>query len=222
MARSRTDELLEGWKMVAHSAHKPAVAPRPRMSRSGLSVGTLVAAAVVIILVIALTARGSGPGPQPSLPAVGGPSTVASLAPSSVAPASPTTSPAASGSSPVTPAAAATAIVDEYTSDLVRRDYAAAWALLAPDGPSRAQTFAAWSTERGQFFTSVAGRYTIVVSPPGMAPLASWLANPWSASIDVAHALLVEVDYPAVGGNAGYDLYIVNPTATGLAIYDVR
>ena len=225
MARSRTDELLEGWKMVAHSARKPAEAPRPRISRSGLSIGTLAAAAVVIILVIALTSRGSGPGPQPSLPAVGGPSAIASLIPSpapSGAPATPTTSPAATPSSSPSQAAAASAIVSEYTSDLVKKDYAAAWALLAPDGPSRAQTFAAWSSERGQFFTSVAGRFTVVVSPPDVAPLANWLASPWGASIDVAHALLVEVDYPAVGGNAGYGLYIVNPTATGLQIYDVR
>lgn len=39
----------------------------------------------------------------------------------------------------------------------------------------------------------------------------------------MAHALLIEVDYPALAGNnAGYSLYIVNPTATGLEIYDVR
>ena len=61
-----------------------------------------------------------------------------------------------------------------------------------------------------------------MVSPPDVAPLSNWLAKPWGASID-AHALLVEVDYPALAGNnAGYDVYIVNPTPTGLEIYDVR
>jgi hypothetical protein len=230
MARSRSDELLEGWKMVAQNARRPVEAPRPRSHRSSGVLGLIAAGAVAVVLIVALALRGGGHGPQPSQPAVGA-SPTGNASPSTVASPSPTPSPAGSPSSeptpgdsalPSVPYASAAAFVDQYTKDLVQANYSAAWALLAPDGPSRAQTFAGWSTERGQFFRTVAGQYTVGRPPAGTAPLASWLASPWDASIDQAHAVLIEVDYPAVGGNAGYDVYIVNPTATGLEIYDVR
>lgn len=113
---------------------------------------------------------------------------------------SPVTSPAPSASA----ADAAASIFNQHTSDLVKGDFAAAWALLAADGPTRSQTFAAWSAERRLFFEKVAGRYTIAVSPSDVGPLANWLASPWSSSSDLACALVVEVTYPAIAGhNAG-------------------
>ena len=228
MARSRTDELLEDWKMVAHDAQRPVAAPRPRSARSSGPLGLLAAGAVAVLLIVALSLRGASHGPEPSRPAVGAsPSASASAAPtpafSAPATAIPTASPLASPLPSASPADAAAAIVNTYTNDLVKGDYAAAWALLAPDGPSRVLSFADWSSERGQFFKSVAGRYTITVSPSDVGPLANWLASPWGSSIDLAHALVVEVAYPAMAGNnAGFSVYIVNPTATGLQIYDVR
>ena len=224
MARSRTDELLEAWNMVAHEAQRPTEAPRPRSARSAGPIGFLAAAAVVVLLIVALSLRGASHGPEPSLSAVGAsPSASASAAPTPASSAPATATPTASPVHSASPANAAAAIVDTYTNDLVKGDYAAAWALLAPDGPSRVLSFADWSSERGQFFKSVAGRYTITVSPSDVGPLANWLASPWGSSIDLAHALVVEVAYPAMAGNnAGFSVYIVNPTATGLQIYDVR
>ena len=229
MARTRTDEFLEGWKIVAHSARRPATPPRRQISRNGLSAGTLVAVVVAIVVIIAVSSRGSSPAPQPTLPAVGQPSASAShttsRAPSSASPSavsSAVASPEPSASA-ADAADAAASIVNQYTRDLVNGDYAAAWALLAPDGPTRSLTFAAWSSERAQFFVSVGTQYGIVVSPSDVAPLPNWLASSWGPSIDLDHALLVEVDYPAlIHNNSGYSLYIVNPTATGLEIYDVR
>ena len=226
MARTRTDELLEGWKIVAHSARRPATPPRRQISRNGLSAGTLVAVVVAIVVIIAVSSRGSSPAPQPTLPAVGQPSASASLttsrAPSSASPSA-VSSAVASPEPSASAADAAASIVNQYTRDLVNGDYAAAWALLAPDGPTRSLTFAAWSSERAQFFVSVGTQYGIVVSPSDVAPLPNWLASSWGPSIDLDHALLVEVDYPAlIHNNSGYSLYIVNPTATGLEIYDVR
>jgi hypothetical protein len=118
----------------------------------------------------------------------------------------------------------AAAVVDQYENDLVRTDYADAWQLLAPDSPARAgQSIAAWSQERQQFFQSAGDQYTVRAPQADTAPLADWLAAPWDASIDRAQAVLIEVDYPALAGNnAGWELYIVNPTPTGLEIYDVR
>ena len=235
MPRSRVDELLEGWKMVSHSAERPIEAPRPRGSRSSLPLGLVAAAAIAIALIIALSARGSAPGPQPTLPAVGAsPVSSASVAPSPSASVSasatnpsqpsPSTAPAGSGGTPTaSDVSAARAAIDTYTADLVRGDYAAAWAMLGPEAQAHKGTLAGYSSERSAFFRNLGGRYTIVVSPTDVTPIASWLAGTYGAPIDLAHAVLVEVDYPALAGNnAGYDLFIVNPAAGGLKIYDVR
>jgi hypothetical protein len=229
MARSHADEILEGWKMVAHSADRPAAAPRPRVGRSGVPLGLLAAAAVIVVL---LVARGLGSGPQSTQPGAvasptgsvePSPSAVASASASPSAAASPTALPSVPAQTP-SPAdvSAARAAIDQYTAALVRGDYATAWAMLGPEAQT-AVSLADYTAERSAFFTSVAGRYTVVTSPSGVAPITDWLAATNGASIDLAHAVLVEVDYPALAGNnAGYDLYIVNPGATGLQIYSVR
>jgi len=234
MVRSRTEKILEDWQMVARNARRPAEAPRPGIGRITLAMGIVGTAAAVIILIVALSARGLSPLPQPSLPLVGtSPSPSAPIGPSSSPSASVTTPPSApqSATGPTGPTgtpttadlSAARSAIDHYTAALVQRDYATAWALLGPEDQVSVGTIAAWSAERRAFFQSVAGRYTIVVSPPGVAPITDWLAGTYGAPIDLAHAVLVEVDYPALAGNnAGYELFIVNPTADGPRIYNVR
>lgn len=230
MSRSRSDDLLEAWKMVAQHAQRPVEAPRPRTHRGAGALSLIAAGGVAVVLIVALAIRGGGPGPQPSQPAVGAsPSGGALASPkASTENATPRPSPSnqpssASSAAPTLSYASAASLIDEYTSDLVHGDYASAWGLLAANGPTRAQSFADWSSERSQFFKSVAGRYTVTQPAAGTAPIADWLAQPWGASIDQARAVLIEVDYPALAGNnAGYDLYIVNPTPSGLEIYDVR
>lgn len=233
MARSRTDELLEGWKVVAHSGRRPATAPRRQVSRNGLSAGTLVAVVVAIVVIIALSSRGSSPAPQPTLPAVGEPTASASFVPSVVPSTPPSSSaPTASTAPEPTPTAgtptaadlaAARSAVDTYTADLVHGDYAAAWAMLGAEDPLRQQTLAQYSSTEKENFKDLKGEYTITVSPPGVAPITAWTSGLSAAPIDLAHAVLVEVDYTVLAGNnAGWDLFIVNPTPTGLKIYDVR
>jgi hypothetical protein len=215
--------------MVAHSARRPAEAPRARINRNGLSAGTLVAIVVAIVVIIALSPRGSSPTPQPTPPAVGQPTARASLAPSSepsasapVASTTPESSPTAGTPTAADQAAARTAI-DTYTSDLVHGNYAAAWAMLGPEDPLRQQTLAQYSSIEQENFKDLKGEYTIQVSPPGVAPISAWTSGISAAPIDPVHAVLVEVDYTVLAGNnAGYDLFIVNPTPTGLKIYDVR
>jgi hypothetical protein len=234
MARSRADEILEGWKMVAHSAGRPASAPRPAVTRTTIPVGMLAAAAVLVVLVVVLSPRTHGPGPQATLPAAANPTATARVEPSATPSPSPspsaaiTASPAPTSTPPAgTPspadASAARDALDRYTAALVRGDYATAWAMLAPEVQAHRGSLAAFTAERSAFFRSVAGRYTIVVWPADVAPITDWLSATDGATIDLHHAVLVEVDYPALAGNnAGYDLYIVNPSATGLHIFDVR
>lgn len=118
---------------------------------------------------------------------------------------------------------AASDAVDHYTADLVSGDFASAYAMLAPEAQRASKSIADFTYERGAFFKSVAGHYTIRVAPTDVAPIASWLPATYGAPIDLGHAVLIEVDYPALAGNnAGYELYIVNPQAGGLELFNVR
>jgi photosystem II stability/assembly factor-like uncharacterized protein len=113
--------------------------------------------------------------------------------------------------------------VDRYTAALIRGDDVAAWAMLAPEAQTPWGSLANYTYERSAYFKSVGGRYTIQVWPTDVAPITFWLTATYGASIDLRHAVLVKVDYPALAGNnASFDLYIVSPGANGLAIFSVR
>lgn len=85
MTRSRADEVLEGWKSVAHGAAKPAVARVGGSRRSAVPAGLLGTAAVLLLVLGGLYVRGGGAGPRASAsPFAGGPAATASaLAPAS-------------------------------------------------------------------------------------------------------------------------------------------
>jgi len=83
--------------------------------------------------------------------------------------------------------------------------------------PSNAQ----WAVERYQFFQGVKN-YAVTANPKDVQPIAAWLTGTNGATIDMSHAVLVEVRYTGVPGPADWDLYIVNKTADGLEIYSVR
>lgn len=118
---------------------------------------------------------------------------------------------------------AAAGAVDRYTADLVRSDCAAAWAMLGQTAQEHYGSLASFTYERSAFFKSVAGRYTVTPQSTDAGPITDWLSGTYGASIDLRHAVLVEVSYPALAGNnAGLDLYIVNAGPNGLEIYDVR
>jgi hypothetical protein len=184
---------------------------------------------------VILIGCGSGTTPSPStapVTASGAPTPTASPGASASATAASAASPTAAGAaSPTLPAetpsptdvSAAKAEIDAYTAALVRSDYPTAWAMLAPEAQAAGGSLAAYADERGAFFKSVAGQFKVGTPPAGTAPITSWLSSTNGASIDLRHAVLLEVDYPALANNnAGYDLYIVNPRGTGLEIFNVR
>lgn len=228
MARHRADEILESWETVARSAVRPAAAPRPQVTRSALPGGMLAAGAAIVVLLVALSVRAIGPAPAVSPVSSATAGTSLSARPSS----SPTESAAASASASTpavgqTPspadAAAARNLVDQYTTALVRGDYSAAYAMLAPESQQHWQSLADFTYERSAFFRSVGGRYTIQVWPTEILPLTSWLTDRNGPLINQRHAVLVEVDYLALAGNnAGLDIYIVSPVGNELEIFDVR
>jgi hypothetical protein len=236
MSRSRTDVLLEGWKMASHSAQRPEAPPSTGTSRAALPLG-LVAAAAVVILALVVGSRMLSSGPGPALPAVGAsaPAATATPAPTAVpstlaaqpptaqpATPAPTAKPSAATGSPTAgDIAAAKAFVESYTALLKKPDTTSAWQMLGYREQLKQLSEAQWATERYQFFQGVKS-YTVTANPKDVQPIAAWLKGTNGASIDLGHAVLVKVQYSGVAGPADWDLYIVNKTADGLEIYSVR
>ena len=232
MDTSRTDEILEGWKVASHSAQPPASPPASTRSRTALAVSVLTVSAVVILaLVVGSRMLTSGPGP--ALPAVGAsaPAATASAAPTPVASPSLASDPSASGTSSGGPQvpdaadiAAARAFVDTYAAKLKRGDTTGAWDMLARAEQAKSASAAEWASERHAFFQSVKG-YTVTANPTDVLPIANWLDNIGinRGSVDLRHAVLVKVTYAGVPGPADWDLYVVNRASDGgLEIYSVR
>jgi hypothetical protein len=228
MPRSRADEILEEWKLLSHTVAQPAEAPRPRGYRMPLAFGALNLAAIALVVVVGLFIRGGGLSPHGSQ--VGGgvtnPGPTASDRPSpSVTPSqpvSPSPSPDAAQGPSDDDVTAARDVVDQYTSDLVRGDYPAAWALLGPEEQSRWGSLANFKSDRRPYFDSVGGRFEVKTEPSDLPPVAEWVAGANGAQIDLRHAVLVEVDYPALAASNAYDVYIVNPSTSGPRLYSVR
>jgi photosystem II stability/assembly factor-like uncharacterized protein len=135
-------------------------------------------------------------------------------------------SPSASASQTTSAAeiAAAARAVDSHIRDLVNGDYAAAWSFLAPAAQAQRGSLADFIDERRAFFASVRGKYVVTPNPTDVAPIGDWIAGT-GAPIDLRHAVLVEVTYPALAGsNAGGELYVVVPGdgPNGLVLYPVR
>lgn len=230
MAPTRTDEILEGWKMVSHAARRPAFVPEPVTNRSTLPFGLLAASAVVILaLVIGSRMLSSGPGPV--LPGVGAspsaPVATPTTSPSALPPAVPSPVPSstpstASGSPSAAEVAAAKAFVETYTANLKSGDTAAAWAMLAPEEQAKTNDEAGFASERRAYFQGVDG-YTVTANPTDVQPIQDWLTGTNGATIDLAHAVLVEVRYSGPSAPADWDLYIVARRAGGgLEIFSVR
>jgi hypothetical protein len=112
--------------------------------------------------------------------------------------------------------------VERYTAALVRGDLPTAWALLAPETQAHWSSLANFTYDRSAYFKSVAGRYSITVWPKGIDPITDFLGATDGASIDLRHAVLVWVDYPALALDNAYSIYIVSPGTSGPELFDVR
>jgi hypothetical protein len=175
----------------------------------------------LLAIVLGLVVGGCGVAPA-------SPSGVATIA--SPSPEASLTSPAAPPPSepdqtPSPPEiAAAEAAVDAYTRLPINGDWAAAWSALAAGSRTQWASFADFRSERAAYFKSVAGQYTVTLPPTGSdQPIDEWARAMGGATIDPGHAVLVEVDYPKLAlNNAGYSLYLVQPGASGLEVFDVR
>lgn len=158
------------------------------------------------VCIVALAAAGCAPGPEPTNGTV--PATV-------LRPATPTSIAIPSGevvtAVPVTPAPVTpvpvpptadpsipAALARQFVQDLLDRDYASAWSMLAPLDQEAFGTEEAFASDRAAFMQS-AGR-EIVIGDPSNAPdqLALWLVGISDAEIQADRAFFVELDYVAL------------------------
>ena len=233
---SRTpDEIINGWKAIAHSAARPAAPPRPTRTRTAMPAGLLAAGATALVLLVALSVRGVGSGQQGSPLAAGAGSSsipeASVTAPTEVTPdgsAQPTVVARQSPEPDQTPSpadfAAAKAAVEAYTAGLVQGDYAKSWAMLAPESQAHWQSLAAFTTERAAFFKTVTAGYSVSADSPTTSgqPIPSYEYSAYGAVIDLHHAILIGVSYPdSPSAHTGrLDSYIVSPVAGRLELFD--
>ncbi len=154
-----------------------------------------------------------------------GPSTTANSTGLSASPTSSVTpSPSAAPTPAQTPTpaevTAAATLVDEFTADLVHGRYAAAWQLLAPYYQQLYGSLAHFTDSERIYFRRVAGLYRVVTNPD-IGPITNWIPFE-TPSIDLGHAVLVEVIYPKITLYNQWNVYIVAPTAEGIRLYQVR
>lgn len=142
------------------------------------------------------------------------PDALASPTPAST-PGPTTSAPPVASTPPATDLALAVDAVTRYETALAARDFTAAWALRA--APSRAGlTLASFSAERSQFLDSSKGRFRVQPADATPSSVSQWLAAGVTDGVDPARAAVVEVDFPALSGNnAGYEVFLVSPDATG-------
>lgn len=239
MVRSKTDEILEGWQFVLRHATPSQQPPRAKAGRWGpLPGGLATALALLIIAALGLVVYLSAPkfagsmvggglvgtaSPSNSDAVAAAPTPSAPAAPpSSLSPQPRATLPAVATPLPGDSATAAT-LVRSYLTHLIDTDWAAAYALLAPE---QRTTLADFAHERAVFLGSVRGRFVEVPPTHDADVLTNWLTAPGlTTTADRSRAFIVEVDYPAVSPNtnANFDIFLAAPDASGhWYVWDVR
>jgi hypothetical protein len=99
--------------------------------------------------------------------------------------------------------------------------------MLGPEWQSAWPSLSAYTTDRATWMKSAGPKYTTIANPPKIMSLADWLSGmTWpkaTPTIDMAHAVLVEVDWTKLAGNnAGWEVWVVNPIPGGWQLFEVR
>jgi hypothetical protein len=136
----------------------------------------------------------------------------------------PTPAPVATPTPFPTGAPGALAFVHVYEDALIAGDYAKAWSMIGANGKLGWGSIDGYELERQPYMKSAGKAYTAAANPSGTMSLAQWLnGTPFAASIDTAHAVLVQVNWTALAkNNAGWEMWVANPIKSGWELYQVR
>jgi hypothetical protein len=106
-------------------------------------------------------------------------------------------------------------LVESYEGALARHDWQAAWDELGVEGQAEKESFESFSTERAAFMTSTGGRFVVADLDQDLAEMTDWIGLR-VLDVDLRRAFLARVNFPALAtNNAGWELYLVAPTAMG-------
>ena len=193
-----------------------------------------MAAITAVFLAAACTAAAVSPTPGPTATpaptdaatatATPTPAPAPTLAPTPPPTQTQTATPVATPAPYPTGAPGALAFVHVYEDALIAGDYAKAWSMIGADGRLGWGSIDGYELERQPNMKSAGKAYTAVANPPDTMSLAQWLSGtPFAASIDTAHAILVQVNWTALAkNNAGWEMWVVNPIKGGWELYQVR
>jgi hypothetical protein len=190
----------------------------------------LITATAAVFLAAACSSATASPTPAPSIAITAAPAPTAT--PTAAVAATPTPAPTATPAPTPTPAPTkfttgvpgALAFVKLYEDALVAGQYPQAWAMLAPGMQKTLTSVAAYTTERKAYLASAGKAYTEEANPPSSMSMSDWLlGTTFTPSIDQPNAVLVQVTWTALAkNNAGWEMWLVNPTASGWELYEVR
>ena len=190
----------------------------------------LLTATAAALLVAACSSGTASPTPAPT--ATPAPTPASTVAPTVAVAATPTPAPTATPAPTPTPAPTkfttgvpgALAFVKLYEDALVAGQYPQAWAMLAPGMQKALTSITAYTSERKAYLASAGKAYTEEANPPSSMSMSDWLlGTTFTPSIDQPNAVLVQVTWTALAkNNAGWEMWLVNPTATGWELYEVR
>jgi hypothetical protein len=182
-----------------------------------------MAAFAVLFLVAACKSGAATPVPT----AAPTPTAATATATDAPAPGSTATAVATPTSTPervTTGVPGAVAYVRAYEDALIAGQFPVAWAMLAPAAQLPLVSLSAYTTQRTAYLLTAGKAYTVEANPPSTMSLSDYLQGAsYAAAIDMTNAVLVRVDWTALSGNdAGWEMWIVNPTAGGWELYEAH
>jgi hypothetical protein len=175
----------------------------------------------------ASTPAASGASPASSGSASPPPTSAPSASATSTLAATPTATPAPTPTAWPTGIPGALAYVKAYEDAIVAGDCKTAWNMLDAVWQANWTDEGAFDTACSQQVASTGETFFLTANPSNMMGLADWLsgmAYPGpTPTVDMAHAVLVEVDWTKLqGNNAGWDMWVANPVPGGWEIFQVR
>jgi hypothetical protein len=164
------------------------------------------------------------PTPAPTAPptaaVTGTPAPTPTLAPTAV----PTLTPVPTPTPYPTGVPGALAFMKAYIDFQVTGDFPSAWAMLGSGQQVLFGSEPAFAQGQATFVPTMEKGYTLTPNPSGYMSLAEWIAGQaYAGSIDKTGAVLALVEWTALKGTqAGWEMWVVNPTAIGWELYQVR
>jgi hypothetical protein len=114
-------------------------------------------------------------------------------------------------------------VVKAYEDDLRMGEFQAAWALLARQAQNRWGTLDNFQADRLKFRVTAGTKFSEELDPTNTLTISQWIEGRNWTGIDLSKAHLVSIHWDAfTDPMTGWEIFVVMPTKTGWAIYQVK